>query len=500
MARAVGADGLSGALEAAQVFDEARHAAFIALSGDSNPLHADAAGARRGYFGERVVHGVHLALWALEALSVERPAWAARVTLLDARFERPVYPGERVTLRVDTAAIDRLELSLWLGGLRVTTLRLALGAEPVSPTLAPSATPVARPVEAPDLAVEALASLSGETDAWTPPGAAETLFPTLTRLRGSAFVGALCALSRVVGMQCPGRRALFSTARVSGLDGPLASEGAFAVRRARPHLSMVDLEVTLGSMSAVLRALVIPPPPPAPTAWVAQGRMPPDAFRGRNALVLGGSRGLGATAALLLAASGARVCVTWRAGRDEAEHIAAEARSLGADCVTCAFDSAAPEALPGALAAIPGAPFVPDVVLYFPTPRIFTRRADPFDAARFAAFAQVYVVDFARVVDTLVSAFGSDFALLTPSTSALDVPVPELLEYAAAKAAAEQVVSQLERRWPKMRCVTPRLPRVATDQTVSLVETEAAHAVDALRPHLLALVAPIAHTERELPP
>ena len=70
----------------------------------------------------------------------------------------------------------------------------------------------------------------------------------------------------------------------------------------------------------------------------------------------------------------------------------------------------------------------------------------------------------------------------------------------AAKAAAEQVVSQLERRWPKMRCVTPRLPRVATDQTVSLVETEAAHAVDALRPHLLALVAPIAHTERELPP
>ena len=57
MARAVGADGLSGALEAAQVFDEARHAAFIALSGDSNPLHADAAGARRGYFGERVVHG-----------------------------------------------------------------------------------------------------------------------------------------------------------------------------------------------------------------------------------------------------------------------------------------------------------------------------------------------------------------------------------------------------------------------------------------------------------
>jgi NAD(P)-dependent dehydrogenase (short-subunit alcohol dehydrogenase family) len=48
-------------------------------------------------------------------------------------------------------------------------------------------------------------------------------------------------------------------------------------------------------------------------------------LEGKNALVTGGSRGIGRAIALELARAGASVVVGYRAGKDEAEAVAAEA-------------------------------------------------------------------------------------------------------------------------------------------------------------------------------
>lgn len=52
-------------------------------------------------------------------------------------------------------------------------------------------------------------------------------------------------------------------------------------------------------------------------------------LRGRRALVTGGSRGIGAATALLLARAGADVGVTYRTRREEAERVAERARAFG---------------------------------------------------------------------------------------------------------------------------------------------------------------------------
>jgi len=46
---------------------------FAAASGDHNPMHMDALLARRTQAGAPVVHGVHLLLWALDALAAAQP-------------------------------------------------------------------------------------------------------------------------------------------------------------------------------------------------------------------------------------------------------------------------------------------------------------------------------------------------------------------------------------------------------------------------------------------
>lgn len=65
---------------------------------------------------------------------------------------------------------------------------------------------------------------------------------------------------------------------------------------------------------------------------------------GRRALVTGGSRGIGAAVALLLARAGANVGIAYRSRREEAEAVVANLRDLGAECFGYAGDLATKEA------------------------------------------------------------------------------------------------------------------------------------------------------------
>ena len=65
---------------AERVFTDEDQRHFARLSGDSNPMHLDAAVARRLLTGRQVVHGVHLLLWALERWSPGREVQSAAVS------------------------------------------------------------------------------------------------------------------------------------------------------------------------------------------------------------------------------------------------------------------------------------------------------------------------------------------------------------------------------------------------------------------------------------
>ena len=58
----------------------------------------------------------------------------------------------------------------------------------------------------------------------------------------------------------------------------------------------------------------------------------------KYALVTGGSRGIGAAAALALAQAGCRVVVAYRAKADKAEKTAVRVRELGRECLTVRAD------------------------------------------------------------------------------------------------------------------------------------------------------------------
>jgi nucleoside-diphosphate-sugar epimerase len=118
---------------------------------------------------------------------------------------------------------------------------------------------------------------------------------------------------------------------------------------------------------------------------------------------------------------------------------------------------------------------------YYATPRIFARRREPFDDELFARFAAFYVAAFARICAAVRGAVPS-LDVFYPSSTAVEESVPELTEYAAAKAAGESLCRQLDRPADGLRIVVRRLPRVMTDQTASIIEARALDPFDAVLP------------------
>ncbi|MFI5179675.1 MAG: SDR family NAD(P)-dependent oxidoreductase, partial [Vicinamibacterales bacterium] len=226
-----------------------------------------------------------------------------------------------------------------------------------------------------------------------------------------------------------------------------------------------------------VEAFVCPPPTPAPHLAVVGSRVRAEEFAGQRALVIGGSRGLGAAVVALVAAGGGTPLFTYATGRREARALERQIHASGRSAEAVQFDVTGPTTKLAAIASRLGVTHL----YYCATPRIFARRRHPFDAPLFEQFARFYVDGFARVCAAL-SRRDHPLTALYPSTTAIDEPLRDLTEYTAAKAAGESLCRVLETTVPGLRILVRRLPRTATDQTMAIVEAAAETPVDVMLP------------------
>ena len=183
-------------------------------------------------------------------------------------------------------------------------------------------------------------------------------------------------------------------------------------------------------------------------------------------MIVGGSRGLGEVSAKLLAAGGAEVILTYYRGEQDARRVVEEIVSQGANAACLPLNILEPsQELPGRLAK--GSK--PLYLYYYATPPIFGAVKGKFSSHRFVGFSQYYVTGFLRTVQVLADPTTGLRKVFYPSSSAIEELPLDMGEYAAAKMAGEIVCNFLQKVHPGLVIHKPRLPRVATDQTVSLL-------------------------------
>jgi hypothetical protein len=121
------------------------------------------------------------------------------------------------------------------------------------------------------------------------------------------------------------------------------------------------------------------------------------------------------------------------------------------------------------VAAIVADGWAPTHLLYFATPPIFDGVGGRSSQALRERFTAVYLTGFERTVERVATNALS--SVLWPSSVAVDAPVAGLAEYTDVKRRGEELCAELAARYG-ITIVAPRLPRLLTDQTTTLVPTE----------------------------
>lgn len=429
---------------------------FAELSHDWNPVHLDAEVARRSIFGGVVVHGMHLALWALDRYAAScAPSFG--LVRLSATFQKPVFLDEEVDIAVAEDA-DGTRLSVQIGDAAIADLRLTRGGAPSRFEPARTAPASAAPKRR---TLSDLGNLTGEVPFRGDPRSIPKQFPAACEWLGDGMAERLASLSDLVGMECPGLHSIFAGFEIHFDSVDSATPLRFSVEKTYPRISRVKIGLSGGGLHGTIGAFVRPPPVDQVSVPLAAAAVRRNEFQNQVALIVGGSRGLGEVTAKLVAAGGGTAAITYRTNKDEAERVVRQIGESGGVCRAFEADVGRLGNIEQISAAL-GRPITH--LYYFPTPKIFNRRLTFFDVTLLKKFTDVYVTGFHALCERLTP----PLVIFYPSTVAIDEDVPDLAEYIVAKTAGEAFCRLLGKARPGCRVIVERLPRLPTDQTATL--------------------------------
>ena len=466
-------------------FNHADQLRFATLSGDVNPMHVDPVAARRLLAGRQVVHGMHALLSALEAWPGTQGDLPTRIA---ADFAHPICVGDAVVFESESGESGSTTLRTKVRGLACSHIEVGgVAAGPPLPAWTPDL-PTPRLAQ-PLAPLQALpASWVGQRHRLALPAADFSVdFPRTSAWLGERRVAAIALMSCYVGMVCPGLDSIFSSLKLApGAINDGVQDLCFEVRRFDPRFPLFVIAFS-GCLVGEIKAFSRARPQAQPEMSDLLGLVDAAQFKGRQAWVIGGSRGLGELAAKLAAAGGADVTLTYAAGAEDAQRVAADIRSAGRGSVRIQQLDLMVDDLAHGL-ALTG---VPDAVFYFATPRIFKKKALAFDAKVLAEFLTFYVERLHRLCLLLRSLDGEQaIRVFNPSTMFLGARPKGMTEYAMAKAAAEIMIEDFNRGARRVSVLSQRLPKLATDQTSSATGERLESSLAVMLPIVRQMLAP----------
>ena len=466
------------------LIDEEKQRLFAQLSGDHNPMHIDPVYSLRLMYGQPVVHGMHLLLITLEAgLKDISGKW--RLENLTCRFFNPTFIQAefKVHLHQNNEGVVFFEGKsensiLFSGEFKLMTIAPEV---PLSDVIVEHQNPpFSRPLEFAD----SDASLFEESLTLTFNRlTAESLFPHIINKLIHADLALILACTRTIGMKCPGLHSIFAGISLSrNQDSALMQskpDANFKCSHYDERFGLINLRVISSQLTGDLTAFFRPKPVNQISYKQCLNLVIHNEFESTNAIVIGGSRGIGEATSKLLSAGGGNVLLTYRASKTEAFRIKEELAQSEGEIHPFQFDVSSKdfEALTKQIER-----YRPSHLFYFASPKIVPGTLSNVSTARINELMSCYVYDFIRVTQKLIEL--GVRTVMYPSSSFLDELPPNFPEYIISKACGEAAVKLLQESNKHVKFWAPRIPKLATDQTSEFNNSHLKRAEDIMMPIL----------------
>ena len=425
---------------------------FGRFSGDTNPIHIDPVAARRTLHGVCIVHGMHAILWALEELAIRN---YCSVIGLKARFSNPLVLDCDTKLYLD----EKLQqIILTQNGINCISMSLSLGV--VKPNFREWETLVPHPKSADQNFDSFSIGDRFRFNLHREVSYNKVSFPALAGVYGDLLASEIAGLSQLVGMECPGTHSLFASVSLSLCEENKTS--IYKIVKLDERLGLIHIEVFGLSINASLECFFRPKPVVSLTYRQCLQLVERNEFKDVNALIIGGSRGLGECTSKLIAAGGGKSFITYLQGADDAAIVKADINSLGGSCEILPFDIEQRENIKANVKKL-----CINQLFYYASPKISSEQETEYDAKK-AIYKKFYCQNFKRLANNLHRKLGA-LAIFYPSTVYIDEKKLGFKAYIDAKLDGEAICQELLQSNSSLNIMYPRLPALQTDQNQSIL-------------------------------
>ena len=441
---------LFGKLLDSKIFTLSDQNKFAKFSGDFNPAHISPIYARRTIAGECIVHGVQGLLWGLNQLT-------KKIGLVIESFEVKFLKFIPLNVLIDCYYCEKKK-SLFITTRNILLINIYIvpgKINKVDLVRIKSAKALKYPKK---LTRSKYNSYKRYRIIYRGDfNLGKELFPELTIVYGDSRVIELAITSEIIGMQIPGLNSLFLEIKGSFFDTAYKQKSFFKIKEFSKRFGIVKLLFQGKYLKCEMVSFFRTSFKNIFNTKNFFKSSSPNNFTNINALIIGGSRGLGELTAKLIVSGGGKVTITYNQGKDDALKLKKDLLRLGLKCDTYQLNINKKYQLPKGNF---------NQVYYFATPKIKIDDEDISELKLIDIYRLFYVKSFRVLLKKLLK-INNKYVVFYPSTNFIGTSSKEFSIYTKAKLEGEAVCKEFTNK--NMRIIYERLPRLPTDQTLRIL-------------------------------